>query len=246
MKAGPACFDECPPTRRQALGLGLGALASLAPVLARAQTPVDLQLVLAVDASGSVDQRRFNLQKQGYVAAFRNPKVLNAILSGAYQSIAVSMFQWTGPLLQSEVIPWMVIRDAASAQAVSQAIDAVPRRIFGGGTSISGAIDFGVTRFARGEVQSDRKVIDISGDGANNGGRSASRARDDAVSLGITINGLPILSIEPWLEEHYRDEVIGGPGAFLVSARDFESFGDAIVKKLIAEIADIPPQAMPG
>ena len=246
MKAGPARFDESSPTRRRALGLGLGALASLAPGLARAQTPVDLQLVLAVDASGSVDQRRFNLQKQGYVAAFQNPKVLNAIQSGAYQSIAVTMFQWTGPLLQSEVIPWMVIRDAASAQAVSRAIDAVPRRIFGGGTSISGAIDFGVTRFARGELESDRKVIDISGDGANNGGRSASRARDDAVSLGITINGLPILSIEPWLEEHFRDEVIGGPGAFLISARDFESFGDAIVKKLIAEIANIPPQILPG
>ena len=246
MKAGPACSNHSSPNRRQALGLGAGALASLAPGLARAQTPVDLQLVLAVDASGSVDQRRFNLQKQGYVAAFRNPKVLNAIQSGAYQSIAVTMFQWTGPLLQSEVIPWMIIRDEASAQAVSQAIAAVPRRIFGGGTSISGAIDFGVTRFARGELESDRKVIDISGDGANNGGRSASRARDEAVSLGITINGLPILSIEPWLEEHFRDEVIGGPGAFLVSARDFESFGDAIVKKLIAEIADIPPQALPG
>jgi len=246
MKAGPARFDHSSPNRRRALGLGAGALASLTPGLARAQTPVDLQLVLAVDASGSVDQRRFNLQKQGYVAAFQNPKVLNAIQSGAYQSIAVTMFQWTGPLLQSEVIPWMIIRDAASAQAVSRAIDAVPRRIFGGGTSISGAIDFGVTRFARGELESDRKVIDISGDGANNGGRSASRARDEAVSLGITINGLPILSIEPWLEEHYRDEVIGGPGAFLVAAQDFESFGDAIVKKLIAEIANIPPQILPG
>ena len=246
MKAGPARFDHSSPNRRRALGLGAGALASLTPGLARAQTPVDLQLVLAVDASGSVDQRRFNLQKQGYVAAFQNPKVLNAIQSGAYQSIAVTMFQWTGPLLQSEVIPWMIIRDAASAQAVSRAIDAVPRRIFGGGTSISGAIDFGVTRFARGELESDRKVIDISGDGANNGGRSASRARDDALSLGITINGLPILSIEPWLEQHFRDEVIGGPGAFLVSARDFESFGDAIVKKLIAEIANIPPQILPG
>ena len=246
MKAGPAHFSENPPTRRKALELGLGALAMLAPGPARAQTPVDLQLVLAVDASGSVDQRRFNLQKQGYVAAFQNPKVLTAIRSGAWQSIAVTMFQWTGPLLQSEVIPWMIIRDEASALAVSQAIDAVPRRIFGGGTSISGAIDFGVTRFARGEVESDRKVIDISGDGSNNGGRSVRRARDDAVSLGITINGLPILSIEPWLEEHFRDDVIGGPGAFLVSARDFESFGEAIVKKLIAEIANIPPQTLPG
>jgi hypothetical protein len=228
------------------LGLAGGGLAALWHGGARAETLVDLQLVLAVDASGSVDQRRFDLQKQGYVAAFQNPRVLAAINAGAYQSIAVTMFQWTGPRLQFEVIPWMVIRDEASARAVSRAIDAVPRRIFGGGTSISGAIDFGLTRFARGEIQSDRKVIDVSGDGSNNGGRPVSRARDEAVALGVTINGLPILAFEPWLEDHYRDEVIGGPGAFLVSARDFESFGDAIVKKLIAEIADIAPAAASG
>ena len=158
-------------TRRRALGCTGGAMAALWRGSALAQTPVDLQLALAVDASGSVDQRRFNLQKQGYVAAFQNPRVLAAIRSGPYQSIAVTMFQWTGPRLQFEVIPWMVIRDEASALDVSRAIDAVPRRIFGGGTSISGAIDFGVTRFARGELESDRKVIDVSGDGANNGGR---------------------------------------------------------------------------
>ena len=246
MKAGPAHSDDPAPTRRHALRVGAGALAAAWCAPARAETLVDLQLVLAVDASGSVDQRRFNLQKQGYVAAFLNPKVLAAIQSGAWQSIAVTMFQWTGPRLQFEVIPWMVIRDEASAQAVSRAIASVPRRIFGGGTSISGAIDFGVTRFASGEVQSDRKVIDISGDGSNNGGRPASRARDEAVALGVTINGLPILSVEPWLEEHYRDEVIGGPGAFLVSAQDFESFGEAIVKKLIAEIANVSPQTLRG
>ena len=246
MKAGPGHSNENPPTRRHALRLGGLALAAAWHGPARAETLVDLQLVLAVDASGSVDQRRFNLQKRGYVDAFRNAKVLNAIRSGAYQSIAVTMFQWTGPRLQFEVIPWMVIRDEASAQAVSGAIEAVPRRIFGGGTSISGAIDFGVTRFARGEYQSDRKVIDISGDGSNNGGRPASRARDEAVALGVTINGLPILSVEPWLEEHYRDEVIGGPGAFLVTAQDFENFGEAIVKKLIAEIANVSPQTLRG
>jgi hypothetical protein len=246
MKVLHMIFEECRPTRRQALGLAGGALACLRQGPARAETQVDLQLVLAVDASGSVDQRRFNLQKQGYVKAFQDQRVLAAIRSGAFQSIAVTMFQWTGPLLQSEVIPWMIIRDEATAGAVSRAIAAAPRRIFGGGTSISGAIDFGVTRFARGEWQSDRKVIDISGDGSNNGGRPASRARDEAVSLGITINGLPILSIEPWLEEHFRDEVIGGPGAFLVVARDFESFGEAIVKKLVAEIANAPPQTMRG
>lgn len=246
MKLSTATRAKIRPTRRQTLGLAGGAAAALWTGAARAQTPVDLQLALAVDASGSVDQRRFNLQKQGYVAAFRNPKVLAAIRSGPYQSIAVTMYQWTGARLQSEVIPWMVIRDEASALEASNAIDAVPRRIFGGGTSISGAIDYGVTRFARGEIVSDRKVIDISGDGSNNAGRPVSRARDDAVALGFTINGLPILSIEPWLEDHYRDEVIGGPGSFLVSAQDFESFGEAIVKKLIAEIAGLSPDAVRG
>ncbi len=246
MRLLPRNSTSSSPTRRKTLGFAGGALAALWRGEAQAQTPVDLQLALAVDASGSVDQRRFNLQKQGYVAAFQNPRVIAAIRSGAYQSIAVTMYQWTGPRLQYEVIPWMIIRDEASALDVSRAIDAVPRRIFGGGTSISGAIDFGVTRFARGEIVGERKVIDISGDGSNNGGRPVSRARDDAVSLGFVINGLPILSIEPWLEEHYREEVIGGPGAFLVSAQDFESFGEAIVKKLIAEIANLSPDAVRG
>ena len=246
MKAAHPILSGRLTSRREALRIGGLALACALPTPAHAQTAVDLQLVLAVDASGSVDQRRFNLQKQGYVAAFQDPKVLAAIRSGASQAIAVTMFQWTGPRLQFEVIPWMGIHDEASAQAVSRAIDAVPRRIFGGGTSISGAIDFGVTRFARGEFLSDRKVIDISGDGSNNGGRPAARARDEAVALGVTINGLPILSVEPWLEERYRDEVIGGPGAFLVAALDFESFGDAIVKKLVAEIANLAPVALRG
>ena len=203
------------------------------------QGNVDLLLVLAVDASGSVNQRRFELQKQGYVAAFRNPQVLNAIRSGANHSIAVTLFQWTGPRLQADVIPWMEVHDAASAEAVANAIAAAPRRLFGGGTSISGAIDHSILLLGGSPWQGLRRVIDISGDGANNGGRPARMARDDAVGQGVTINGLPILSVEPDLDEHYRDEVIGGDGAFLIAAQDFESFADAIEKKLIAEIAEL-------
>src|SRR6266700_2997807 len=109
-----------------------------------AQTPVDLQLVLAVDASGSVDQRRFELQMQGYVAAFRDPRVLHAILSGATQAIAVTMVQWTGPALQIQVLPWTLINDAPTAQAFATAIMATPRQLFSGGTSISGVIDYAV------------------------------------------------------------------------------------------------------
>jgi len=223
------------PLCRLLCGVTALALAMIAP--ARAQTRVDLALVLAVDASGSVDQHRFELQKQGYVAAFRNPRVLNAIRSGANQSIAVSMFQWTGARLQAEVVPWMVIKDAASAEAFASAIEAVPRRLFGGGTSISGAIDYARLLLAQAPVGPARRVIDVSGDGSNNSGRSIIAARDEAVRAGVGINGLPILSIEPDLDEYYRDNVIGGPGAFMVPAASFETFGEAILKKLITEIA---------
>lgn len=206
-----------------------------------AAEPVDLNLVLAVDASGSVDQRRFELQKQGYVAAFRNPRVARAIASGMLGAIAVTMYQWTGPRLQREAVGWMVIRDQAGADAMADAIAAAPRMLFGGGTSISGAIDHGVAVLAAAPHEATRRVIDISGDGANTSGRSSMTARDEAVAKGIVINGLPILSLEPFLDRHYEEQVIGGPGAFMVSARDFENFGDAVLRKLISEIADLKP-----
>ncbi len=226
-------------SRRQALQIAGGTAAfSLLPRARAADITVDLQLVMAVDASGSVDMERFNLQKQGYVDAFRNPRVLEAILSGPHRSIAVTMFQWTGQRMQAEVIPWMVIADEASAEQVARSIAQVPRKLFGGGTSISGAIDAAMPLFGKSNQRGDRMVIDISGDGSNNGGRRVTRSRDEAVSLGITINGLPILSIEPNLEDHFRDEVIGGVGSFLIAAQNFQKFGEAIVKKLVTEIAD--------
>jgi hypothetical protein len=202
-----------------------------------AQTAVDLQLVLAVDASGSVDQHRFELQKRGYVAAFRHARVLHAIRSGPQQAIAVTMMQWTGPLLQVQTVEWTRIADARAAGAFADAIESTPRRLFGGGTSISGAIDHSLTLFPQSPFRAPRRVIDISGDGSNNRGRSVTQARDEAVAAGAGINGLPILALEPGLDLYYRDSVIGGPGAFLVVAKDYESFADAILKKLITEIA---------
>jgi hypothetical protein len=203
----------------------------------RAQDSVDLQLVLAVDASGSVSEERFELQRQGYVEAFRNPRLLAAIRSGATQSIAVTMVQWTGPALQVQVLPWTRIGDEASMHAVAEAIARAPRQLFGGGTSISGAIDHAMTLFPRTTLKGARRVIDVSGDGANNRGRSVENARDDAVRAGATINGLPILAVEPGLDKHYLEEVIGGPGAFMVAAQSYETFAEAILKKLIIEIA---------
>ena len=227
---------------RRVLWLGrlIGVLAIVAAsIAARAETQVDLALVLAVDASGSVDARRFALQKQGYVAAFRNPRVLNAIRSGLNQSIAVTMFQWTGPRLQVHVVPWTIIKDEASANAFAAAIEAAPRHLFGGGTSISGAIDYGRLLLAQAEVAPSRRVIDVSGDGANNSGRPVTFARDDAVRAGIGINGLPIPWVEPGLDRYYEDYVVGGPGAFVVVADTYDNFADAVLKKLITEIAAI-------
>jgi Protein of unknown function (DUF1194) len=224
------------PTRRAVAACALVMLLTGAAVAAEAQ--VDLQLVLAVDASGSVNQRRFDLQKQGYAAAFRNPRVLNAIRSGISQAIAVTMIQWTGPRLQILVVPWMVVKDEASAQALAAAIEGTPRKLFGGGTSISGAIDFSRLILTQSPFTATRRTIDVSGDGANNLGRPAALARDEAVRDGITINGLPILSIEPDLDTYYFENVVGGPGAVMVPADSYESFAEAILKKLIIEIAD--------
>jgi hypothetical protein len=199
---------------------------------------VDLQLVLAMDASNSVNDVRFELQKQGYAAAFRNSQVIRAIASGAEQSIAVTMMQWTGPFTHVQVVPWTRIKDAASAYAFSDAIRNSERELFGGGgTSISGAIDQGVFLLSQSPYQSARRTIDISGDGANTSGRSVISARDDAVGSGVGINGLPILSLEPTLDTYYHNFVIGGPGAFMIPAENYENFADAVLKKLILEIA---------
>jgi hypothetical protein len=202
-----------------------------------AQAAVDLQLVLAVDASGSVDQHRFELQQQGYVAAFRDSGVLRAIQSGAAQAIAVTMVQWTGPALQIQVLPWTLINDAATAHAFAAAIAATSRQLFSGGTSISGVIDYAVPLMFESQFKGTRRVIDISGDGFNNRGRLAASARNDAVRAGIVINGLPILELDPDLKRYFSDHVIGGPGAFVIAAESYDTFAEAIIRKLIREMA---------
>jgi hypothetical protein len=201
------------------------------------QTAVDLNLVLALDASGSVDDERFELQKQGYVQAFLNPRVLDAIRSGNEQAIAVSMVQWTGPTLQEVMVPWTVIRDQNSAQAFAALVNAARRRLHGGGTSVSGAIDYSVMLLNSSPYRATRRVIDISGDGSNNLGRPPEQARDEAVAMGIGINGLPILMVEPDLDQYFRESVIGGPGAFVIVAQSYDRFAEAILRKLVTEIA---------
>jgi hypothetical protein len=235
---------DLPQGLRRLLAGAAAAVACLLAQPAAAQPAVDLQLVLAVDASGSVDQTRFELQKRGYVAAFRHARVLAAIRSGPHQAIAAMMMQWTGPMLQVEAVGWMRLGAEQEAAAFAAAIERAPRQLFGGGTSISGAIDHAATLFAGSPFRGSRRVIDISGDGSNNRGRPVTFARDEAVAAGIGINGLPILALEPNLDRYYHDNVIGGPGAFVVAARDYDTFADAILKKLITEIAE--PVRPPG
>jgi hypothetical protein len=214
---------------------------------ARAAEEVDLLLVLSSDVSRSIDAPKFKLQRDGYAAAILNPRVLQAIRSGALGKIAVTLVEWSGIGAQKIVIDWSIIRDAQSANDFSAQIVEAPRA-FADRTSISGGIDFAMAQLARAPFQSNRRTIDVSGDGTNNSGREVTFARDEAVAKGVTINGLVILS-QPtsWnadhtnppggLDNYYRNNVIGGPGAFVMVANGFESFGQAILSKLIAEVA---------
>ncbi len=226
-------------------------LLLLSAPLARAEEPVDLLLVLAADVSRSVDAQKFQLQREGYAAAIANPRVLNAIKSGLNGRIAVSFIEWSGLASQKIVIDWMVIDGAQTAQAFGDRLLESPRS-FADRTSISGGIEFAVAQFGKAPFAAKRRTIDVSGDGTNNSGRDVTAARDEAVALGITINGLVILSERPmpWNPEHtnppgglanyYRSNVAGGSGAFVMEAKEFESFGQAIVAKLIAEVAEQP------
>lgn len=215
----------------------------------RAAEHVDLLLVLAADVSRSVDSQKFQLQREGYAAALANPRVLDAIQSGRRGRIGVLFLEWSGFGNQKVVIDWMVIDGPKSGQAFGDRLLESPRS-FADRTSISGGIDAAVAQLARAPFDAMRHTIDVSGDGTNNAGRDVGQARDDALALGITINGLVILSETPlpWNPEHtnppgglakyYRDNVTGGPGNFVLEAKNFSSFGEAIVKKMIAEIAD--------
>ena len=224
----------------------------LAALPARSGEPVDLLLVLAADVSRSVDQPKFQLQREGYAAAISSPRVLEAISSGAHRRIAICFVEWSGIGAQKVVIDWMLIGDAAAARQFGDQILEAPRS-FADRTSISGGIDFAMSQLERAPYESQRRTIDVSGDGTNNSGRDVISARDAALAKSVTINGLVILSERPipWNPEHtnppgglpnyYRDNVIGGPGAFVMVAENFNSFGQALISKLIAEIAQSRP-----
>jgi Protein of unknown function (DUF1194) len=227
-----------------AVVLGMGSPAT-------AGEPVDLLLVLASDVSRSVDNVKFQLQRDGYAAAFSDPRVLEAISSGKHGRIAVCFLEWSGSSAQKVVIDWTVIKDHESGRRFGDKLVELPRS-FAELTSISGGIDFAMMQFERSLYEAGRRAIDVSGDGTNNSGRDVRLARDEAVAKEVTINGLVILSDRPlsWNPEHthppgglqkyYRDNVIGGSSAFALVAENFQSFGKAIIAKLIAEIAQTP------
>jgi len=222
--------------------------AVLVPRAALAGEDVDLLLVLAADVSRSIDATKFQLQRDGYVAAVADPRVLDAIRSGRNGRIGLAFVEWSGIGAQRVVIDWMTVGDAASAKDFGDRLLEAPRS-FADRTSISGAIEFAMNEFVQAPFQSTRHIVDISGDGTNNAGRDVAQVRDEALAKGVTINGLVILSENPmsWnpdhtnppggLDNYYRNNVIGGPGAFVMVAKDFNSFGQAIIGKIIAEVA---------
>jgi len=213
---------------------------------------VDLLLVLAADVSRSIDDGEFNLQRKGYAQAMTDPRVLRAIAGGRHHAIAITFVEWAGAPEQNVVIDWTVVRDEEGAGAVAATMLSA-QRSFLGRTSISAAIDFSMERLAAAPAETDKRIIDISGDGTNNSGRAVTEARDQAVAAGITINGLAIINTQAnpgyafhtqppgGLPKYYEENVIGGPGAFLIQVENFDTFAEAITRKLVTEIAGAPP-----
>jgi hypothetical protein len=215
------------------------------PALA-ADTAVDMELVIAVDVSASMDREEFLVQRRGYVEAIRHPDFVRAIHAGGLRRIALTYVEWSAESWQRVVVPWQAIEDDASAEAFAATLEREPLNI-GRGTSISAAIGFGTAQLQSNRYDSNRTVIDISGDGPNNFGQPVAAARDAAVANGVVINGLPILIAPsptvPDVAEYYSDCVIGGPGSFVLPVKRIEEFAEAIRRKLIREIAGGGPEA---
>jgi len=232
-----------------------GALAAPAvPRLAQelkgsSATDVDVELVLAVDVSYSMDSDEQALQREGYTSALTSREFLDALRQGVHGRIAITYFEWAGVGDQKVVMPWRVIDGPESARAVADEISSAPyRRAYR--TSISGALLFAAPLFDANQHRGIRRVVDVSGDGVNNQGPPVTAMRDDILQKGITINGLPIMLKRPMassmdienLDVYYEDCVIGGPGAFVVPIKDRDKFKEATRTKLVLEIADLAPE----
>jgi len=213
------------------------------------EATVDVELVLAVDVSYSMDMDELAIQREGYAQAIVSKDFLQALKTGPHGKIAVTYFEWAASTDQKIIIPWRVIDGPETADAVAAEIMKTPIRR-ASRTSISGAINFAMPLFEENPYHGLRRVIDISGDGPNNNGSPVTLARDTALEKGIIINGLPIMVKEPSfstmdienLDLYYEDCVIGGPGSFVVTIKDREKFKEAIRTKLILEVAGRTPK----
>ena len=203
----------------------------------RAEIPeVDLALVLAVDCSYSVDAAEFRLQMQGLAQGFRRVDIHEAIRRGAKGRIAVIVMEWSDDKKQQLLGSWAVLDTSASALAFAEYIANVGRVLAPGSTAIGDALRFAASVLVTAPFHADRRVIDISSDGDNNRGDLVIIARDEVVASGITINGLPILNEFPTLDRYFEQQVVGGPNHFMISARDYDAFANAIARKLLQEI----------
>lgn len=227
------------------------ALFAAAPAAAE---DVELELVLLADASGSIDPAEIRFQRAGYAAALTDPKVLETIAATAYGRIAVTYVEWAAAGNEDVVVPWTIIDGEASARGFGDLLMAAPKRAFGR-NAIGSALLKGKSLIETNDIEGWRKVIDFSGDSANNwNGPSIEEARAEVLAAGIVINGLAILCADcsgrPQrgdLEQQYRDRIIGGPGSFVVTAADRASFGEAVIRKLILEISGVtPPHRVAG
>lgn len=242
----PRCRKPVPGLAGGLLLLAGLAFVAVPPLAQERREEVDVELVLAVDVSYSMDLEELRIQRQGYIDALTSKVVIDTIRGGMTGKIGVTYFEWAGSGDQQTVAEWAVIEDEKSAQAFAGQLDRAPIRR-ARRTSVSGAIEYGVQKIKHSPFRGIRRVIDISGDGVNNQGTSVTVARDRAVEEGITINGLPLILPRAFnnafdvekLDEYYRDCVIGGPGSFLLVVREREQFGEAIRAKLLREIAQV-------
>lgn len=214
---------------------------------AKAQLPVDVELVLLADISDSMDMGERYLQRQGHLDALRHPDVLRAIASGLHRRIAITYVEWADPPIQRVILPWSLIEDQASAEAAAARIEASPF-LSGSQTSVSAAVDFARGLFAGNGFEGERRLIDLSGDGRNNSGRPLAAARDEALAQGITINALAIMlrarqggtaEIDT-LDQYFASNLIGGPASFVYPVRRRDEVVEAIRRKLVLEIAGLP------
>ena len=236
--------------RRRRLAVALLAslsFAALMPSGSAQQATCDLELVLAVDTSASVDHEEYRLQSVGFATAFRDPAVIAAIRS--IGGVAVTVIHWSSVDQQWQAVDWRLLRDARSARAFAAEIERVPRRFSLRGTGLGLALRFAERLIVNNGFRCRRQVIDVSGDGQNNVGEEPHLVRDFVVASGITINGLAILSDDPQLDIYYRADVVGGDGAFVITAESYQHFREAIRIKLLREIspnlarAEMPPEA---